>query len=66
LFPRKNLIYLSPDAEFSAHHFKPFKVYIIGGIVDNNAKGEAKYLTLQQAQKEGIRCERLPIFDNLQ
>jgi hypothetical protein len=62
LFPRKKLVYLSPDAKVPMRKFDPIKVYIIGNLVDKYTDQKCKYATLNQASEEGIQCERFP-FD---
>lgn len=62
LFPKKQLIYLSPDAPKVLKSYDPDTVYIIGGIVDLG--NEAK-LTMSKAKREGIAMAKLPLEDHL-
>jgi len=58
LYPKKDLVYLSPDARETLSHFDANKIYILGGIVDK--RGETP-LTLAKAQQEGIAAFKLPL-----
>lgn len=58
LFPREQLVYLSPDAKIPMAEYEPDKVYIIAGIVDRISRPN---LTLGRAKEEGIECKRLPL-----
>jgi ribonuclease P protein 1 len=60
LFPKEKLVYLSRDAKHTMQDFDPEKIYIIGCIVDDG-KDTFKYSSVNQAQMDGIRCERLPL-----
>ncbi|XP_064467247.1 tRNA methyltransferase 10 homolog C-like [Ornithodoros turicata] len=57
LFPRKNLVYLSPDGDETLDMFDHDAVYIIGAFVD---KGTKEGVTCAKARKEGIRTVRFP------
>ena len=56
----KKLVYLTADSDVTVKELDPSDVYIIGGIVDRN---RYKNLTLERANKQGIRHARLPIGD---
>lgn len=60
---KKRLVYLTADSENTIEELDAQDVYIIGGIVDRN-----RYLnlTLEKAQKEGIRHGKLPIGKHVQ
>jgi len=58
LYPKQDLIYLSPDAHNTLSHFDANKIYILGGIVDKYGE---EPLTLTKAKKEGIACYKLPL-----
>jgi tRNA (guanine9-N1)-methyltransferase len=58
LFPKDDIIMLSPDAEEVVESFDQDKVYIIGGVVDRTIK---KACTLNCAYAQDIRVLRLPI-----
>lgn len=58
VFPKQELVYLSPDAEDVMHEFNANDNYIIGSIVD---KGQQMPLTLAKAKKLNIRTVRLPL-----
>ena len=60
LFPKENLIYLSPDAQVPLMNYNCDDIYIVGGIVDRSNKTQ-KRLTYIKAKDEGIRTARLPI-----
>ncbi len=64
LFPKEELVYLSPNADTPMTEYDPSKVYIIGSIVDYEWK-KFDMVTLDQAKKDGIACECLPIDQNL-
>lgn len=57
LYPKEDLIYLSPDGD-PMTTFDSNKVYIIGGFVDKPARPR---LTLGKAKREGIKTARLPL-----
>jgi len=58
LYPREDLIYLSPDAFHTLHSFDPNKIYILGGIAD--VRKEQPH-SLTKAKKDGIACYKLPL-----
>ena len=57
---KSKLVYLTADSDVTLKSLDPSDVYIIGGIVDRN---RYKNLTLDKANKDGIRHARLPIGD---
>jgi ribonuclease P protein 1 len=61
IFPRNDLIYLSPNAKYEMQEYDPSKVYIIGSIVDSAQTATFKYSSVNQAKIDEIRSERLPI-----
>ena len=61
LFPKENLIYLSPDAEEPLINYNCDDIYIIGGLVDRAHAIKKRRLTYNKAKNEGIRMARLPI-----
>ena len=66
VFARKSLVYLSPDSRYEMRSFDPSRVYIIGGICSNPLfRGRFEHATIERAQKEGLRCERLPLRKNV-
>ncbi|XP_013411013.1 tRNA methyltransferase 10 homolog B [Lingula anatina] len=58
LYPRKSLVYLSPDATDYLTEFDPNAVYVIGGLVDKNV---SKKLSQRKAQNRGVASVKLPI-----
>ena len=60
---KTKLVYLTADSKNEIKELDPEDVYIIGGIVDRNRYTN---LTLDKADKEGIRHGRLPIGDYMQ
>ena len=59
---KKRFVYLTADSENTIKELDPQDVYIIGGLVDRN-----RYLnlTLEKAQKQGIRHGKLPIGEHV-
>ena len=62
LFPRKRLVYLSPDSKEVLWKYNPDDVYIIGGLVDLDYKSKE---SLAIAKQQGIRHARLPMGETL-
>ncbi|XP_067004068.1 mitochondrial ribonuclease P protein 1 homolog [Anabrus simplex] len=58
LFPKENLVYLTPHCREEMLTFDHDAVYIIGGIVD---KVNKEPLSLAKAKKEGLRMAKLPL-----
>lgn len=60
LFPKKNIVYLTPHCKQELLDYDHDAVYIIGGMVD---KSTPHPVSLAKAKKEGLRMARLP-FDH--
>lgn len=60
LFPKQDLIYLSPDAPKTLETVDPNKVHIIGAICDKFNRNTHTY---QKAKSEGIPVYKLPLED---
>ena len=58
---KKQLVYLTSDAEETLDTLDPNCAYIIGGIVDRN---KHKFATYNKAKAQGIRTAKLPIKEN--
>ncbi|XP_030050238.1 tRNA methyltransferase 10 homolog B [Microcaecilia unicolor] len=58
LFPLERIVYLTPDSKHALEEIDPQKVYILGGLVDENIQ---KKLTFQKACEQGLQTARLPI-----
>merc|ERR1712227_548814 len=58
LYPKNELVYLTPDSPNELEYFDANKKYIIGGIVD---KKMILPLTYAKAKKEGIATCKLPL-----
>jgi len=58
MFPKDQLVYLSPDAEQDLTELSQEKVYVIGGIVDRTVK---KGLSLRRAKDYQVEVRRLPL-----
>ena len=61
LFPKENLIYLSPDSQESLINYNCDDIYIVGGLIDRGNVLKNRRLTYNKAQDEGIRMARLPL-----
>ena len=59
---KKQLVYLTSDAEETIEELDSNCAYIIGGIVDRNS---LKGITLKKAEEQNIRTVKLPIRDHL-
>jgi ribonuclease P protein 1 len=59
IFPRQDLVYLSPDAKYTLREYNPDKVYIIGMIADNESNHRS--YTYAQAKTDKIECLKLPL-----
>ncbi|KAJ8917654.1 hypothetical protein NQ315_005101 [Exocentrus adspersus] len=58
LFPRDQLVYLTPHCKQEMTEFDHDTIYIIGGIVD---KVNNEPLSLAKAKREGIRMAKFPL-----
>ncbi|GAB1609673.1 mitochondrial ribonuclease P protein 1 homolog, partial [Argonauta hians] len=58
LYPKENLVYLTPDAPSVLKKFDHNAIYIIGGLVD---KVNPKPLTLAKAKRERLKMAKLPL-----
>jgi len=61
-YPIEQLVYLTPDSDNLLERVDHSKVYVIGGIVDDN---QLKGLSLSKAVANGIAHARLPIKEKL-
>ena len=57
LFPKENLVYLSPDSR-NLLKYNPNDIYIMGGLVDRSVEKNA---SLAKAESKNIRHARLPL-----
>lgn len=58
IFPREQLVYLSPDAPLTLTEYDPEKVYIVAALADELPRPR---LTLRRATADGIETRRLPV-----
>lgn len=58
LYPKENLVYLTPNATHILKEYNENDVYIIGGLVDS---GKSMPLTRAKARKQNLRAARLPL-----
>ncbi|GAB1610660.1 tRNA methyltransferase 10 homolog B-like [Argonauta hians] len=58
LFPKQDIVYLSPDSDNVLYTVDPDKVYIVGGLVDESIQKKRTYYKALQC---GIQTARLPI-----
>lgn len=58
LFPREQLVYLTPDCNKDLMEFDPDSIYIVGAMVD---KALHRPLELVRAKELGIKTARLPL-----
>ncbi|KYN04051.1 PREDICTED: mitochondrial ribonuclease P protein 1 homolog [Cyphomyrmex costatus] len=63
LFPKNQLVYLTPHCRTNLSKYDPNMVYIIGALVD---KGNSQPLSLAKAKKEGIQMAKFPIDQYLE
>ena len=59
LFPKRKLVYLSPEAPHKIKSVKEDTVYIIGALTDRRSQRYKGY-TLSKAIQDGIKYEKLP------
>ncbi len=64
LFPKENLLYLSPDSTNDLNEIDGSEVFLIGGLVDKTSESHDNY-TLTAAKKHGIRHARLPLRQHI-
>uniref|UniRef100_G3MRS8 RNA (guanine-9-)-methyltransferase domain-containing protein 1 n=1 Tax=Amblyomma maculatum TaxID=34609 RepID=G3MRS8_AMBMU len=57
IFPKEKLVYLTPDSENTLDEFDYDAVYVVGALVDKEAKNGA---TLSKATSEGLKTARFP------
>lgn len=62
VFPNKQIVFLTADAEDVLQGVERSTIYVIGAFVDHN---QHKRLSLQSAQRHGVRTARLPIKENI-
>ncbi|XP_041347818.1 tRNA methyltransferase 10 homolog C-like [Gigantopelta aegis] len=62
LYPRNNVVYLTPNAPNVLKSFNPNDVYIIGGLVDKTSK---KPFTMAKAKEQNIRMAKFPLDEHL-
>lgn len=58
MFPKENLVYLTPHCRTDLKNYNPDDIYIIGGIVN---KVNDDPLSLAKAKRLGLRMARLPL-----
>lgn len=58
LFPKENIVYLTPHCREELREFDHDAVYIIGAMVD---KGNNEPLSLAKAKREGLKMAKLPL-----
>lgn len=58
IFPKNELVYLTPHCRVNLTEYDPDAIYIIGALVD---KSNSQPLSLAKAKKEGIRMAKFPI-----
>jgi len=63
LFPKEKLVYLSPESKNILTEIDHSKVYIIGGIVDDN---RLKGISFQKATEQEIYTSKFPIKQYVQ
>ncbi|XP_054166058.1 mitochondrial ribonuclease P protein 1 homolog [Oppia nitens] len=62
LFPKQQLVYLSPHSRNVLNTFNINDIYIIGGLIDKTSRGP---LTSIKAHKDTIRTARLPLDEHI-
>ncbi|CAG2108123.1 unnamed protein product, partial [Medioppia subpectinata] len=63
VFPREQLVYLSPHSDTTLDVVSDDDIYIIGGLID---KSYTAPISAIKAREDGIRSARLPIRGNLE
>ncbi|KAL6738484.1 hypothetical protein Aduo_012027 [Ancylostoma duodenale] len=62
VFPRKRVVYLSPDAEEELVDVNDEDVYVLGGIVDRVVeRGIPRQASLETALADRVSCKKLPL-----
>ncbi|XP_013881502.1 tRNA methyltransferase 10 homolog B [Austrofundulus limnaeus] len=61
LFPQETVVYLTPDVEEALETVDADKVYVLGGLVDENIQ---KKLSLSRARELSVHTARLPIDEH--
>jgi ribonuclease P protein 1 len=62
IFPKKQLVYLSPHARDKLEEWSEDEVYIVGAMVD---KSDPRPFSLAKAKKEDLKMKKLPLDDYL-
>ena len=63
LFPKNKLVYLSKSSNDTMYEYDPDTLYIIGSLIDTVHADKHKFMSYNQAKKDGIRCQRLPLTE---
>lgn len=63
VFPKEQLVYLTPHCRTDLQEYNPDDIYIIGGMVD---KKNNEPLSLAKAKRQGLRMARFPLDRYLQ
>jgi ribonuclease P protein 1 len=58
IFPKEDIVYLTPHCREELREFDHDAVYIIGAMVD---KGNNEPLSLAKAKREGLKMAKLPL-----
>ena len=58
LFPKEQLVYLSPNARDELMEFNDDEIYIVGAMVD---KTDPRPLSMAKSKREGIKMKKLPL-----
>lgn len=62
LYPRENIVYLTPHCDTELKDYDSDNVYIIGGIVDKSLR---EPLTLAKAKRDKVKMAKLPLDRHL-
>jgi len=63
LFPKDQLVYLSPESNNILRSINSEKIYIIGGLVDHN---RLKGISFKKATAQGIETAKLPVKEYIE